>query len=106
MPILPIVLVVLASCLGGCASRSATVAGGEALLDLQPDGGSSLGGSALDKLSLRSNQETNLATSDPRFVDRPRRELFEADFARSQERTEARPVGWNDYIAEFIADQL
>ncbi|MFO7541388.1 MAG: phosphatidylserine/phosphatidylglycerophosphate/cardiolipin synthase family protein [Thiobacillus sp.] len=65
-----------------------------------------LGSANFDKLSLRINQETNLATSDPRFVGQLQRELFEVDFARSREWTEARPVGWNDYIAEFIADQL
>lgn len=70
------------------------------------DGWATVGSANFDKLSLRINQETNLATSDPRFVDRLARELFEADFARSQEWTEARPVGWGDYIAEFIADQL
>jgi cardiolipin synthase len=65
-----------------------------------------VGSANFDKLSLRINQETNLATSDPRFVDQLQRELFEADFARSEEWTAAKPVGWNDYIAEFIADQL
>ena len=70
------------------------------------DGWATVGSANFDKLSLRINQETNLATSDPRFVDRLRRELFEADFTRSREWTEARPVGWSDYIAEFIADQL
>lgn len=70
------------------------------------DGWATIGSANFDKLSLRINQETNLATSDPRFVERLARELFEADFARSREWTEARPVGWGDYIAEFIADQL
>ena len=70
------------------------------------DGWATVGSANFDKLSLRINQETNLATSDPRFVDQLRRDLFETDFARSREWTEARPVGWNDYIAEFIADQL
>ena len=70
------------------------------------DGWATVGSANFDKLSLRINQETNLATSDPRFVERLRRELFEADFAGSREWTEAKPVGWNDYIAEFIADQL
>jgi cardiolipin synthase len=65
-----------------------------------------VGSANFDKLSLRINQETNLATSDPRFVGRLEHELFEADFARAKEWVEARPVGWNDYIAEFIADQL
>src|SRR5512139_3623440 len=70
------------------------------------DGWATVGSANFDKLSLRINQETNLATSDPRFVGQLQHELFEADFARSREWTEARPVGWNDYIAEFIADQL
>ena len=65
-----------------------------------------MGSANFDKLSLRINQETNLATSDPRFVEPLRRELFETDFSRSQEWTEPTPVGWSDYIAEFIADQL
>jgi len=70
------------------------------------DGWACVGSANFDKLSLRINQETNLATSDPHFVEHIQRELFEADFARSTEWTEAKPVGWNDYIAEFIADQL
>jgi cardiolipin synthase len=70
------------------------------------DGWACVGSANFDKLSLRINQETNLATADPRFVDALRRDLFEADFARSKEWTEAKPVRWNDYIAEFIADQL
>ena len=70
------------------------------------DGWACVGSANLDKLSLRINQETNLATSDPHFVDRLRRELFEVDFARSRELKEAQPVNWTDYISEFIADQL
>ena len=70
------------------------------------DGWAIVGSANFDKLSLRINQETNLATSDPRFAERLQRDLFEADFARSEEWTEAKPVGWSDYIAKFIADQL
>ncbi len=70
------------------------------------DGWACVGSANFDKLSLRINQETNLATSDPRFVERLQRELFDADFARSREWTEAQPVKWTDYISEFIADQL
>lgn len=70
------------------------------------DGWACVGSANFDKLSLRINQETNLATSDPRFVERLEHELFEADFARAEEWTEAKPVGWSDYIAKFIADQL
>jgi len=70
------------------------------------DGWACVGSANLDKLSLRINQEANLGTSDARFVDRLRRELFEVDFARSRELQETQPVNWTDYIAEFIADQL
>jgi cardiolipin synthase len=70
------------------------------------DGWASVGSANLDKLSLRINQETNLATSDPEFVDRLRRELFETDFARSRELKEAPSASWTDYLSEFIADQF
>jgi cardiolipin synthase len=70
------------------------------------DGWACLGSANFDKLSLRINQETDLATSDPGFVGQLRHDLFEADFARSKEWTEAQPVKWTDYISEFIADQL
>ena len=70
------------------------------------DGWACVGSANFDKLSLRINQEANLGTSDARFVDRLRRELFEVDFARSRELQETQPVNWTDYIAEFITDQL
>jgi cardiolipin synthase len=70
------------------------------------DGWAIVGSANFDKLSLRINQETNLATSDAGFVGRLERELFEADFARSREWTEAKPVGWSDYVAKLFADQL
>ena len=65
-----------------------------------------IGSANFDKLSLRINQETNLATSDPRFVESLERELFEVDFARSTEWTQADAAGWGDYIARIIAKQL
>ena len=43
------------------------------------DGWAFVGSANFDKLSLRINQETNLATSDPRFVEPLRRDLFESD---------------------------
>jgi cardiolipin synthase len=70
------------------------------------DGWAIVGSANFDKLSLRINQETNLATSDPRFVEQLASELFEVDFARSKEWTETRRIGWNDYIANFIANHL
>jgi cardiolipin synthase len=70
------------------------------------DGWACLGSANFDKLSLLINLETDIATSDPAFVDRLRRELFERDFAQSKEITEARPLDWSTYMSSFIARQL
>jgi cardiolipin synthase len=70
------------------------------------DGWACVGSANFDKLSLRVNQETDLGTSDPGFVGRLCRELFETDFARSREMTGPPPVGWDTYIAAFVATQL
>jgi cardiolipin synthase A/B len=70
------------------------------------DGWAIIGSANFDKLSLRVNQETNLATSDEHFVQQLARDLFEVDFARSSERRVVKQIGWNDYIANFIANQL
>jgi hypothetical protein len=53
-------------------------------------------------MSLRLNREANLATSDPGFAVRFRKELFEADFARSREVREALPVVFRDYLADAL----
>jgi cardiolipin synthase len=70
------------------------------------DGWAIVGSANFDKLSLRVNGETNLATSDPEFAATLRRELFERDFARSREVSTPPRVGWTTYISDFIADQL
>jgi cardiolipin synthase len=70
------------------------------------DGWACLGSANFDKLSLRVNRETNIATSAPAFVDRLRRELFEADFARSREIVEPPAAGWGTYITAYVAGQL
>jgi cardiolipin synthase len=70
------------------------------------DGWACLGSANFDKLSLRVNQETNVATSDPAFVEKLRRDLFEADFARSRELTEPPTAGWGTYITAYVAGQL
>ncbi len=70
------------------------------------DGWACLGSANFDKLSLRVNQETNVATSDPVFVARVRRELFEADFARSVELVEPPVAGWGTYLTAYVAAQL
>jgi phosphatidylserine/phosphatidylglycerophosphate/cardiolipin synthase-like enzyme len=70
------------------------------------DGWACVGSANFDKLSLQINQETNIGTSDPAFVARLKRDLFERDFAQSTEITEARPLGWSTYLSSFVARQL
>jgi len=70
------------------------------------DGWACLGSANFDKLSLRINRETNIATSDPLFVDRLRRELFDVDFARSRELLEPPSAGWGTYVSAYVAGQL
>ena len=70
------------------------------------DGWAVVGSANFDKLSLRVNGETNLATSDPEFAAALRRDLFERDFARSREITTPPEVGWTTYVSDFVADQL
>jgi cardiolipin synthase A/B len=70
------------------------------------DGWACFGSANFNRLSLRRNQEANLATSDPEITRRMQRELFEEDFARSHELTEAIEVFWTDYLAESILEQF
>jgi len=70
------------------------------------DGWACLGSANFDKLSLRTNQEIDVAFSDPETVERLKVELFEADFARSKELLEPVRVDWTDYLIEVLADQL
>jgi phosphatidylserine/phosphatidylglycerophosphate/cardiolipin synthase-like enzyme len=70
------------------------------------DGWAVVGSANFDKLSLRVNGETCLATSDPAFVAALRRDLFERDLTRAAEVTTLPGVGWTTYIADFVADQL
>jgi cardiolipin synthase A/B len=61
-----------------------------------------LGSANLNHLSLRLCQEHNVATSDPQFAARLKRELFEEDFSRSYELTGPVAVDWVD----LLSDQL
>jgi phosphatidylserine/phosphatidylglycerophosphate/cardiolipin synthase-like enzyme len=70
------------------------------------DGWACFGSANMDDLSLRVNQEVNLATSSPEVVAELRERLFERDFARSREIVEPRPVGWDAYVLDFLAEQL
>jgi phosphatidylserine/phosphatidylglycerophosphate/cardiolipin synthase-like enzyme len=70
------------------------------------DGWACLGSANFNKLSFKSNRETNIATSDPRFVDELLRRVFEVDFARSPLLEEAIEVRWTDRAAQSIMNQF
>jgi cardiolipin synthase len=69
---------------------------------LLADGWVDFGSANFNTLSLRLNQETDVATSDPGFAARFRHELFEADFEQSSELKEPVPVSWRDHLADSI----
>ncbi len=70
------------------------------------DGWACLGSANFDRLSLRSNQEANLATSDPETVQRLIDRLFLPDFETSKEITELHDLGWSTYFSKVIANQF
>ncbi len=70
------------------------------------DGWAMLGSANLNKLSLRRNLETNVATSDPRVVERLRRELFEVDLAASRELDSPVRTTRSDDLAEWVMSQF
>jgi cardiolipin synthase len=63
-----------------------------------------LGSGNLGHMSLRLSQEDNIATSDPTFVGRLKRDLFEEDFARSYELQQPISVEWVDFVADLILE--
>lgn len=68
------------------------------------DGWSCVGSGNLNHLSLRVNHEQNIATSDPGVAERLKRDLFEADFARSYEMTGPLSVDWVDVLADLVLE--
>jgi cardiolipin synthase A/B len=66
------------------------------------DGWACFGSANFDAMSLRLNREANLATSDPAFAAKFRKELFEADFARSREGREPLEVGGLDHLGDAL----
>lgn len=70
------------------------------------DGWAIVGSANFDKLSLRINQETNIATADPGFVGQLEQALFLTDFRRASELREPRSIGLPGYLAAFLANQL
>lgn len=69
------------------------------------DGWAIIGSCNFNKLSLRTNDESGIATTDPRFVATLNERLFESDFESSRILTEPRPVTSGDLFAEALAHQ-
>jgi len=70
------------------------------------DGWAAVGSANLNHLSLRVCQEQNVATSDPAFAARLKRELFEEDFSRAYELTEPLSIEWMDFLADLLLEGL
>ena len=70
------------------------------------DGWTCLGSGNLNHLSLRINHEQNLASSDPGFAAKVKRELFEEDFERSSELKEPVSLEWMDLLAELVLENF
>lgn len=66
------------------------------------DGWACFGSANFNTLSLRLNQEADLATSDSGFAARFKQELFGLDFQKSSELTEPVSVTWGDHLADSI----
>ena len=69
------------------------------------DGWAMLGSCNFNKLSLRMNDESDVATTDPTFVATLNERLFESDFKSSRILTEPLPVTSSDVFAEALAHQ-
>jgi len=63
-----------------------------------------LGSGNLNHLSLRVCQEHNVASSDPAFAARLKKDLFEEDFSRSYELTEPVSIEWVDFLADLVLE--
>jgi cardiolipin synthase len=71
---------------------------------LMVDGWACLGSANLNHLSLRVCQERNVASSDPGFAARLKKELFEEDFSRAYELTEPVSIEWVDFLADLVLE--
>ena len=63
-----------------------------------------LGSGNLNHLSLRVCQERNVASSDPAFAARLKKQLFEEDFSRAYELTEPVSIEWVDFLADLVLE--
>jgi cardiolipin synthase A/B len=64
------------------------------------DGWACVGSANFNTLSLRLNQENDIATSDPAFARQLKTDLFETDFSKSYELSEPLSVGWDDHLVD------
>jgi cardiolipin synthase len=70
------------------------------------DGWACVGSGNFDKMSLQVNEEMNLGISDPATVRALVERVFEADFERSVELSEAPRLTLVHRLAEMVADEL
>ncbi len=70
------------------------------------DGWASVGSANLDRLSLKLNQEINIATSHPAAVQALQEHLFGPDFELSEELHAPLPETWVDHVIEKIGDYV
>ena len=63
-----------------------------------------VGSANLDKLSMRVNNEVNIATSHPEAVNELKERIFRADFENSVELRTQLPAGPGFHLAEAVAD--
>ncbi len=68
------------------------------------DGWMMVGSANLDRLSMRVNNELNIATSSPEAVNVLMERLFRADFEKSVELKKQLPAGLRYQLAEIVAD--
>jgi cardiolipin synthase len=70
------------------------------------DGWACFGSGNLNEFSFRLCQEHNVATSDPAFAAKLKKELFEEDFKHCYELIEPLNVEWMDFLADFVLEGI
>lgn len=70
------------------------------------DGWAIIGSANFDNLSLNKNYEFNIAFSDPYYVNKLEKELFDVDFGLSNEVTELYEVSWHDEVMSGLANRF
>ena len=70
------------------------------------DGWATLGSANFDNLSLKINNEFNIAFSDPYYVNKLKKELFDEDFKLSVEIKEPYKINWYDKVMNTFANRF